>query len=232
MTQIPITKKEKFTPQEIAKGMEQSPQAEQANEEQKQPSRKWLFLGIALALIIIISVLNYWFFVSHKQAFADLIPENATATAIINQTDFYPQVSNFSQVLTAGNFFGQTAINRIGQYFSQAGLSFSGDFLPLFKTELGLAVLPANSGTSLPFLVIFERKQGLAKVSQVLTQIKPELNKDFNVSVQDYRQIEVLSLSPLASGFSRYFYALIEEYLIISNSQESLQEIIDSVIDN
>jgi len=222
MSQIPITKKDKFSPQEIAKGLEISPRGEQAKRELQQPSRKWLFLSLVIFLIIIGSGLNYYFSISQKHAFADLIPENALAHLLINQIDIYPQVVPFSQEM----------INKFNQYFDQAGLSFSQDIQSLFKNQAIFILLPSNSETALPFLVILEKNQGLAKTSQILDKLKPELNKDFNLSSQNYRQIEVIILKSIDSSLNQYFYAQAEKYFIITNSQEELNKILDFIINS
>ena len=212
MSQIPITK--------IAKDSNIDLRKQQVRGTPKQPSKKWLFLSAILFLIVVFLGINYWFLFSQERPFNDLIPDNAIATAIINQADVYPQVS----------FFGQQVINKLNQYLNQAELNFSGDILPLFKSQSALIVLPANSDTKLPFLVILKKRVSLAEISQILDKIKPEMNKDFNVSVKDYRQIRMTLFSSLTDSSPKYFYALIEDYLVISNSQESIQEIIDSVI--
>ncbi|MBU1291955.1 DUF3352 domain-containing protein [Patescibacteria group bacterium] len=222
MSQIPITK--------IAKDSNIDLRKSQTGGESKQSSKKWLFLSLFLILIVVASGLNYWFLVSQRQSFADLIPKDATAYAIINQVDIYPQVSSLIQSLGEKSFFGQEAINRLNQYFNQAELSFSSDILPLFKSQAALITLPANNNTDLPFLIVLKKKGGLAEISQFLDKIKPEMNKDFNISIEDYRQISITLLSPILDSSVQYSYALIENYLIISNSQESLQEIIDSII--
>jgi hypothetical protein len=201
-------------------------------EKQKQPSMKWLFWGIFLALIIVFSGINYWFSVSQKEPFADLIPQEVVIYSLINQAELYPQVSPFKQYLQEGNFFGQGAINKLNDYFNQVQLSFSEDVQPLFKEQVAFILLPANSETNLPFLLIFERRENLAKIRQILDKIEPELNKDFNLSSQDYRQIEITMLNPLFPSFSQCFYTSIENYFIISNSRESLKKMIDSIIDN
>lgn len=235
MSQIPI-KKGKFSPQEIAQELRVNLQDNQVLSNQKQPSRrwlsKWLFLIIVAFLIIISSGLNYYFLISQKHAFADLIPENALAHVLVNQTDIYPQVAPFNQVLKERSFFGQEVINRLGYYFNQAELSFSQEIQPLFKDQMIFILLPSNSETNLPFLVVLEKNQGLAEISQILDKLRPELNKDFNLSSQNYRQIEIVKLEPLNQYSIQYFYAQVENHLIITNSQEELSKILDSIINS
>lgn len=219
MSQIPITKKDKFSPEEIARGLETDPRRGQRQEELR-PSSRWPFLSIILILIIIASGVNYWFLVSQKHVFTDLIPDEATAYALINQVDFYPQAASFSR----------GAVDKLNQYFNQAGLDFSNDILPLFKSKMALIALPANSEVSLPWLIILKKRVNLAEISRILDKIRLEMNKDFNISTKDYRQVSIILLNSILNPSAQYFYALMEDYLIISNSQESIQEIVDAVI--
>lgn len=197
--------------------------------EQKQPSIKWLFLGIGLSLIIIFLVLGWWFFSSQKMAFADLVPEEAVIFGLINQQELYPQMAPLSQFLRENNFYGQGAINKLNDYFNQAQLSFQEDIQPLFKPEMAFILLPANSETSFPFILLLEKKGSTAQISQIVDKIEPKLREDYNFSSPIYRQIEITILRPLSSTIN-YLYSQIGDYFIISNSQESLEKIIDFVI--
>ena len=198
--------------------------------EQKQPSRKWLFLGIGLSLIIIFLVLGWWFFASQKMAFVDLVPEEAVIFGLINQQEFYPQMASLSQFLRENNFYGQGAIDELNDYFNQAQLSFPEDIQPLFNPEMAFILLPANSETSFPFVLLLEKKASTAQISQILNKITPRFQGDYNLSSQIYRQIEMTILRPLSSTIN-YLYSQIGDYFIISNSQESLEKIIDFIIE-
>jgi len=197
--------------------------------EQKQPSRKWLFLGIGLFLIIVFSILGYWFFSSQKMPLADLVPEEAVMFGLINQSELYPQMAPLSQFLGENNFYGQGAINKLNDYFNQAQLSFQEDIQSLFKSEMAFILLPGNSETSFPFILLLEKKGSTAQISQILDKIKPKLREDYNFSSLIYRQIEITVLRSL-SLTTNYLYNQIGDYFIISNSQESSEKMIDSII--
>ena len=199
-------------------------------EEQKQPSRKWLFLSVGLFLIIVFSVLGYWFFSSQKMTFVDLVPEEAVIFGLINQQELYPQMAPLNQFLGENNFYGQGAINRLNDYFNQAQLSFQEDIQLLFKPEMAFILLPDNSETSFPFILLLEKKGSTAQISRILDRIEPKLREDYNFSSQIYRQIEITILRPL-SLTANYLYSQIGDYFIISNSQESLEKMIDFIIE-
>jgi len=199
-------------------------------EEHKQPSRKWLFLSVGLFLIIVFSILGYWFFSSQKMTFADLIPEEAVIFGLINQQELYPQMAPLNQFLGENNFYGQGAMNRLNDYFNQAQLGFQEDIQLLFKPEIAFILLPGNSETSFPFILLLEKKGSTAQISRILDKIEPKLREDYNFSSQIYRQIEITILRPLSLTVN-YLYSQIGDYFIISNSQESFEKMIDSIIE-
>lgn len=204
------------------------------SKEQKQPSRKWLFLSFFLIVIILFLIAGQLFFFPKKSAFADLVPENAVVFCLIDQEVFYPQMAPFLQFLRENNFYGPSAISaidKLNDYFNQAQLDFGPDTQSLFKKQMAFILLPANSETPFfPFVLLFEKKASLAQISQVLDKIEPKLKQDYNFSSQIHRQIEITILKPLFSSSDSYLYGQIDNYFIISNCQESLEKMIDLVI--
>jgi len=229
MPKIPIQVKKGDSADEVAEEMKVDLRNDSGTE-QKQPSRKWLFLGIGLFLIIVFSILGYWFFSSQKMPFADLVPEEAIVFGLINQPELYPQIASLGQFLEENNFYGPGAINKLNDYFIQAQLSFQEDIQPLFKPEMAFILLPANSETSFPFALLLEKKSSTAQISQILDKIEPKLKEDYNLSSQTYRQIEITVLRPLSLAIN-CLYGQIDDYFIISNSQELLEKTIDLIID-
>jgi len=229
MPKIPIQVKKGDSADEVAEEMKVDLRNDSGTE-QKQPSRKWLFLGIGLFLIIVFSILGYWFFSSQKMPFADLVPEEAIVFGLINQPELYPQIASLGQFLEENNFYGPGAINKLNDYFIQAQLSFQEDIQPLFKPEMAFILLPANSETSFPFTLLLEKKSSTAQISQILDKIEPKLKEDYNLSSQTYRQIEITVLRPLSLAIN-CLYGQIGDYFIISNSQELLEKTIDLIID-
>lgn len=229
MPKIPIQIKKGDSADEIAEEMKVDLR-DRPESKQKQPSRKWLFLGIGLFLIIIFSILGWWFFSFQKMAFADLIPEETVIFGLINQQELYPQMAPLSQFLRENNFYGPGAMDKLNDYFIQSQLSFQEDIQPLFKPEMAFILLPANSEISLPFTLLLEKKSSTAQISQILDKIESKLKEDYDLSSQIYRQIEITILRPLSSTIN-YLYSQVGDYFIISNSQESLEKTIDLIID-
>ena len=200
----------------------------------KQPSSKWLFLSIFLILVIIGLSVGLFFSIQKELAFTDLVPEQAVVFSLIDQPDLYEQISPFYQLLRENGFYDQGAISKIGDYLNQAELNLKEDIQLLFKKQAAFVLMPANSETPFPFLLLFEKQASLDNINHLLFQIEPVLKKDYNFSSQIYRQIEITVLKPLFPPSigkpDLYAYSQIEGYFIISNSQESLRIIIDSVI--
>jgi hypothetical protein len=230
MSKIPIKVKKDNLPAEQVSDELKVDLRDSQETEQKQPSRKWLFLSIFLSVIIIILALGWRFSASQKMAFTDLVPENAVVFSLINQEELYPQMVPFSQFLRERNFYGQGTIDKLNDYFNQSQLNFSQDIQPLFKKEMAFILLPADSETTFPFILLFEKNASLAQISQVLSKIEPIFKQDYNLSPQVYRQIEITALDPLFSSPFGYVYAQIGDYFIIGNSQNSLEKMIDLII--
>lgn len=231
MSRIPI---------KIRKGKPAKPVAEELKVDlrnsldtaRKQPSKKWLFLGIVLTIVFLLLFLliGCFFFGQKKAPFADLIPQEAVIFGIINQADFYQQALPLGQFLKDNNFYGQSAVNRFSHYLAEANLSFVEDVQSLFKKEMAFILLPANQESMFPFVLLLEKEASADKISQVLEEIEPKLKEDYNFSSRTYRQIKITILKPLTNSNS-YFFSQIEKYFIISNCQSCLERIIDSVID-
>ncbi len=230
MTQI-IIKKNNTSDHQIPEESKLDLRNNNFNGKQKQSSKRWLYISFFLFLIVVCLGINYWFLASQEKPFNDLIPENAVVYSVINQIELYPQISHFNQVLQEKNLFGQEIISKINSCFDQAGLDFPEDIQSLFNNQSAFVLLPANSEISLPFLIILERNVELAKMSQALKDIELELNKEFNLYTEDYRQIKIAKISSLSASNYSYFYTQIERYFIISNSKESLEKIVNSIID-
>ncbi len=231
MPKIPIqVKKGELAADKVAEELKVDLRNNSETEQKQSRSTTGLFLGIGLFLIIVFSVLGWRFFSSQKMPFADLIPEEAVIFGLINQQELYPQTAPFSQFLRENNFYGQEAINKLNDYCLQSQLSFKEDIQPLFKKKMAFMLLPANSETSFPFVLLFERQGSTAQLNQILDKIEPKLKEDYNSSSQIYRQIKITVLSSLVST-NNYLYSQIGDYFIISNSQESLEKIIDFIIE-
>jgi len=124
-------------------------------------------------------------------------------------------------------------INKLAGYFSQADLDFK-DINSFFKEQIAFILMPDNSKDLFPFLLILENKEKLSEFNQVLDRIELELKHDYNVSFKTYRQSEITILEPLSSSLATnsYVYAQVGNYLIISNSYQSLVLMVDLVINN
>ena len=228
MAKIFIKKQNKNDFDEVSNNLKVDLRKEKIN--QKQPSRIWLFLSTFLLIVVIILTLNSWFLSSKKIDFINLIPEETVVFSIINKDILYPQISPFSQFLKENNFYGQKAIDQFNSYLNNAQLNFKSDIQPFFEKNIAFVLLPSNSEIEFPFLLILKSKVSVAQFSQILNKIEPEFKKDYNFSSQTYRQIKITALKSFSASSSNYAYAHADGYFIISNSQDSLENIIDSII--
>lgn len=178
----------------------------------KQPrSSVGLFLVIFLVMVIL-GLSAYCFFLApQKTPFADLIPQEAAIFALINQQEIYPQISLFNQEIAA----------KIDNY--------SEDIQLLFQEQIAFILLPANDKLNFPFALLGLKKASQREINQVLNEVETRLEDNYNFSSENYRQIKITRLKPLADS-SSYFYCQIDKYFIIGNSRDCLEKIIDSII--
>ncbi|MFH1461214.1 MAG: hypothetical protein ABIF84_02230 [Patescibacteria group bacterium] len=231
MFKVPIkVKKTSSDTQQTAEDLKVDLRNKEFNQRGKQSLNKWLFLSIFLIIVVIGSGLSWWFFSSKELSLRELGPESPVIFSLINQKNFYQQIAPVYRVLKEKGICGQTAVSQINKYLAQADLDFEQDVLVLFENQTAFILSLANSQNPFPLMIVLQRNQSLSKLEQVLTKIEPWLKKDFNFSIQDYRQTEIFSLKPF-SGSGGYFYALIDKYFLISNSQDFLRQTIDKIID-
>ena len=196
----------------------------------KQSSRMWLFLSVFLLIIVIVLIFNSWFLSSKKIDFIDLIPEETVVFSIIDKDILYPQIFPFKHFLEENNFYGQKAINQFNDYLNSAQLNFESDIQPFFEKDIAFILLSPNSEVEFPFIFILKSKVSMAQFSQVLNKIEPEFKKDYNFSSQNYRQIKITALKSFSTSSFNYAYAQADGYFIISNSQDCLKNILNTII--
>lgn len=199
------------------------------NINKKQPLRLWLFLNFILLIAVILLSFSVWLVSSKKIGFIDLIPEKTVVFSIINKDMLYPQLSPFKSFFEENNFYGQKAIEQINSYLNKAQLNFK-DIQPFFEEDMAFMLLSSNEEIKIPFVLILKTKAPRTGIKGFLSKIEPEFKKDYNFSSETYRQIEIVNLKSLSNSCFNYFYSQAEDYLIISNSKESLKEIINIII--
>ncbi len=224
MLKIPIKKlRKKSLVNKISDELRVDLRNNQSEPIQKQPSRKGLFLVILGGLLIILVLsyaVSFFFF---KGDFEKIISQERIIFSLIDQKALYSQILPFKDNLS-----------QIDEFFIQIGLDFEKDIQPLFKKQAGFALLPSDLEVSFPFVLILKKNESANEIKEILGKLEAGLKENCNYSSETYRQTEigfiqpVQSLSSLAQSFT---YALIEDYLIISNSQETVKKSIDKIID-
>ncbi len=233
--QVKINKKSKLSFRKIASDLKVNLRDNESKGKTKQPSRKWLFLSVVLSIIVIYLSISCYSLISKKGPFDETLNnflKNTVAYAVIDHSQLYPQVAPFNSFMQDSNFTGKNIINGFNQYLNETKLSFTEHIQPLFKDELIYMALPANSDNLLPFLVVLENKDNSAKISQILDILESEMKKDFSISEYMYRQNEVSVLNSLTVSYRNFYYIQMKNYLFISNSKESIEKIVDSVINS
>jgi hypothetical protein len=178
-------------------------------------------------LLFAAALLGYFISLFKQDEFKKIVPENAVVFSLIDQNAFYGQISSFD----SGGILSQ-----LKDFLSGNNLDLKKDIQPLFKDEAAFILLPSNSETAFPFVVILKEKKPLAGINNILEIVRPSLGKNWNIFSQIYRQVEIKTLKPVIPFSDNrprlYIFAQIEGYLVVGNSQEAAKTIIDSIMNN
>ena len=186
-------------------------------------SKKQLISVVFLFLTAIF--LGYFISLFNGDEFGKIVPSNAVIFSLIDQNAFYKQVSfsNNGQILA-----------QLNSYLSQNNLDLEKDIQPLFENKAAFILLSFDSETTFPFAAILKKKKLPGGLDNILESLKPTLKKNWNIFPQIYRQVEVEVLRPVINFSSNlpdlYVFAQTRDYFIISNSEEAMKKIIDSIM--
>jgi len=237
MTQIPIKIKSnsKTTQQEIKKALNLNQLlSAQAKSITKNRNKSWLNFSVGLILIMILIVLAANFFWSSSKslsAYQKLTPKQAQAAIffkIYELKNLYPAVIPNEEQNAS---FYQWLKNRILQFLADSGISAENDLLPLFQEQAAFFILPPDRNQKLSWLILAETKSNQDPKRQlVFNKIEQELKKDFGFNQTFYRQLKINIIYPLDQLERQYFYAQINNFVAVSNSQTTLENLIDRII--
>jgi hypothetical protein len=237
MPKIPIKIKNNISQRRISDDLQVNLRNDSNNRKQKQPLNKRLFLVVFLILILIIIglLISGRFLRSRKPPFWDLALKKATVFSLIEQNTLYEQLSPVVIYLRKKALFNQELVDRLENCFNQANLNFKNDIETIFKDRVIFMVMPSDSETILPALLVFEKKDSSDNLKSALNKAESVFKENCNLSFENYRQIEIASLkpfNPLSNNLRyQYFYAQVENYFIIANSKNALEQVIDFVLE-
>jgi len=201
----------------IAKELKKSDiESKEITKKKKKPSKKWFFLSIFLLITLSLFLLNGFRPNKSPLTFGDLAFDDTVFFSVIDHKLLYDQISS-----------------KIDYYLDKQEVSF-GDIALFFKDKSAFVLMPSDDEIKFPSLIILQKKALSPDIDSFLDKIELNLKKDFNFSYRDYRQVEIISLKPLSNKANwpkLYTYSQIEDYLLISNSEDLLESIIDQLIE-
>jgi len=185
---------------------------------QKQPRKKRLFLVFLIVVILILLIKIFFFAPKEEISLNKLIPQEAAIFSLIEQ-----------RVLVEGtNYpFNQDILNKFNHYLGQANLDLAKDILPLFQEPVAFASLSANLES---FILLLQKQAAPEQIEPILKRLEQALKNDYQFSYQIYRQNKIIILKPLEPDGLPIYYSQIEDYLMMSNSLEWMEQVIDLII--
>ena len=193
-----------------------------------KPRHKFPWLALVLFAVIIAQTIGLFLFWQARitSPYARFVPQNAMAV--------YFNQSNLTGL--AATLKGQSAWppfawsqNAFTWLFTKISPVSAADLSGLFADQMLLAIIPSDNDAP-PWLLITTKKTSAANFADVLTQAEKTLKQSFNLIKEPYRQNTITEIKPLSQNPNRVYYALIKDYLLISNNAELLKQITDKII--
>lgn len=224
MTQIPI----KIEKDRIWQKKEKEEEKEINETKTKKPVQKknfWLILILIAALAG--AAVSIFFLFQKTQGLGKILPQEASAVVSFKKSEMKNIFLNLEEknwlwpplkdLKTAGlDFLTKNQID-----FQKTFESFEENMvLGLFKNDLN----------DLGWLAAGEIKISSGDFERGLTEIKRNLQQNFNLFSETYRQTEIWQVKNLSGQYPPIFFAEAKNYFLVSSNQEMVKQSIDRVL--
>jgi len=201
---------------------QQYQQREENNVEPEAENKRsglWIFV---FCLIIIATNVAMFLFMNNRneKPYMKFIPESAIMSASIS-----PQ--NLESILTSNqaSLVFTNALTTIKEQSAELSIDFSDIFSNIKQDILITFIKSSDSGSAENIAIVQLPKESLFK-----QEIEDKIKRNFNVNYSTYRgeaivNVSSLSFEELNVSFS---YAIVENVLLISNSEENVRSAIDA----
>jgi hypothetical protein len=220
---LPINIKIKKSP----KGHSDSPNVLNLNE---QPGKKpkntlkkyvWLLAAIILAESLTIA---FFYYKQPDSPYFKLVPKNIIAVSYFDQTELSSLLKSIDNLPTV-----QLAEEEIKNVLNKAKIEFGAEVLKVFKDQMAFIVLP-NNGKILSWMILAQNKESQEQINLIKERTEKQLKQNYNLTNEDYRQIQITKIQNLEQGSNNLYYASVKNYFILTNNFDSLKESIAATI--
>lgn len=197
------------------------------NAASKNPLKKyiWLMLVLLLSEALVIAAIYYK---QPNSPYLKLFPNNLIATSYFNHS----QISNLLKSLKNQgynlSFFNWTE-NEFKDLLAKAKIDSLDTILSIFQDQAAFVLLPGASQS--PSWIIFTSvKINNDQFAEAKDKIERAIKQNFNITDENYRQIQITKVQNLDQGPNSLYYAKVNNYFIAANNLDRLKESIDLAI--
>lgn len=227
MTQIPIKiEKDRIWQKEEKKEKEEEKEINETK--MKKPTQKKNIWFILVLLVAFAGAIALTFFLFQKtRGLEKILPPKASAVISFKKGEMENIFLNLEEknwlwpplkdLKTAGlDFLTKNQID----FQKTSGSLEENMILGLFKNDLN----------DLGWLAAGKIKIGSGDFERRLTEIKRNLQQNFNLFSEAYRQTEIWQIKNLSGQYPPIFFAEAKDYFLVSSSQETIKQSIDRVL--
>ncbi len=178
------------------------------------------------SILILVGTLAVFLFLKPALPYANLIPSRVPVF-YFNQGD----MANLTGVLVKNNYAWPPFIwlkDSWQKLLADNKLEIK-QISPLFKESMAL-VWPQSSASGPVWLLLAMKQASDNAFGTALEQMEKQLEQNYNLVLDTYRQIKIIGIKALAKNQPDIFYAQIKNYFLISNNSDFLKETLNKAI--
>lgn len=213
---------------DIKKALNLNQVLSQASSKMKNKGKPWMILSLILTLAL--AALVFAFFWSAPKNFSlyqNLIPPETKITAFLK----IDQLENISSLvlpeLEKDSSFYRWLKERTLGFLRDSGVSGQ-EIASLLEKDIVFLVLPSEE--NLNWLIIGKLKPASSEKQILFGKIEYGLRQDFGLDQSFYRQIKINSVYSFGKTDRPYYYAEVNNFIIIGNSLDSVRDLIGKII--
>lgn len=198
----------------------------------KQPKkRRWLTFLVCLLIAAQAAAIGWLVFKDQQNSpYAALIDENAAVAVYLNHGELRELIAGLKErelpLFSALN-------DKIRTFISQDQLNSIYPILGQLADQSALIISkkPQNGQNSSFGWLFLGKKRLQGDLTTALTGLQQTLKKDYNFTSSTYRQTVVWQMKSLENKKLQIYFTQIKDFLLISDSEETLQKTIDKILE-
>jgi virulence-associated protein VagC len=169
-------------------------------------------------------IIAFFYYKQPDSPYLKIIPKKIIAASYFDQTELSGLLKSIDLLPAV-----QLAKEDLKNVLNKAKIEFGGEILKIFKDQMALVILP-NNGKSLSWMILAQNKEGSEQISIIKERTEKQLKQNYNLTNEDYRQIQITKIQNLEQGPDNLYYASIKNYFILTNNLDSLKGSVDLTI--